>query len=72
MWRSGQRDWPNVNTQVIGVVERVDGNDEVAWWTRTEDGWYVSNTKGNRGQLGADEKTRSQGPDWWQHAPRHS
>lgn len=70
MWRNEATDWPAINEQVIGVVRRDGGYDEVAWWTRTIDGWYVSEYRGNRGHRDAATTSESKGPDAWIHAPR--
>lgn len=69
MWNCTDRIWPDIDTQVIGIVRR-DGFDEVAWWTRTNDGWYVSETSGNVGHRDAMCRDDSKGPHQWCHAPR--
>lgn len=69
MWRSGATDWPSLGQTVIGIMEREDGFDEVSWWTRTEDGWYVSDVRGNLGHRDAFRPAESEGPTWWSHAP---
>jgi len=70
VWRSTDRDWPAQNEQVVGLIERDGGFDEIAWWTRTDDGWYVSDTRGTVGHRDAMTAEQSRGPHWWQHAPR--
>lgn len=70
MWRREQTDWPAIDEQVIGIIERPDQFDEVAWWTRTTDGWYVSECRGNLGHRDAATRSESRGPDLWCHAPK--
>lgn len=66
MWRNTARDWPALNEQVIGIVR--GGN--VSWWTRTDDGWYVSDVQGKVGHRDAMRATESKGPCVWTHAPK--
>lgn len=68
MFRPTANEWPAQDEQVIGIVLRDGGADEVAWWTRTSDGWYVSDTFGNLGHRDAFTKDDSQGPDLWTSA----
>lgn len=69
MWLSPDRDLPALEVQVVGIVAVEDGFDVVAWWTRTTDGWYVSDTLGNLGHRDAMTAAESVGPTWWQHPP---
>lgn len=69
MWRETDREWPAWDDQVVGVVVRDGGFDELGWWTRTSDGWYVSDTRGNLGNRDAMRKEDSKGPHLWCHAP---
>lgn len=59
MWWTQTRLLPAVNEQVVGVAD-----DEVAWWTRTDDGWYVSDKRMNIGHR--DDR----GPTYWAGSPR--
>ena len=70
MWLNPRRDLPDIGAQVVGILVREDGYDAIAWWTRTDDGWYVSDNRGNMGHRDAMTKEASDGPDWWQHPPR--
>ena len=72
MWMDERREWPRTNVQVVGIVTRDDGHDEVAWWTRTDDGWYVSDMRGTVGHRDAMTAEQSRGPHWWQHAPKRT
>jgi hypothetical protein len=69
MWNDERREWPAVGVQVAGVIYRDGGFDELAWWTRTADGWYVSETRGNLGHRDAMTADESKGPDIWCHVP---
>jgi hypothetical protein len=69
MWLCEKKQWPAIGQQVVGVVERDGRFDEVAWWTRTVDGWYVSDTRGNLGNRDAMTAASSKGPHWWHPAP---
>lgn len=69
MWEIETRSWPAEGNQVIGVIQRDDGHDEVAWWTRTADGWYVSDRRGNLGSRDAMTAQKSKGPHYWIGAP---
>jgi len=69
MWRDTDREWPDIGVQVVGII-RQHGYDDVAWWTRTEDGWYVSQSRGSVGHQDAITKDDSTGPHVWCHAPK--
>ena len=70
MFRTESTDWPDLNVQVIGILEDPEGGfDELAWWTRTDDGWYASDTRGNLGHRDTMRKEDSKGPTLWMHAP---
>ena len=60
MWHTQKRDLPALDTQVIGI----DDDGDVALWTRTEDGWYVSERRSNVGHR--DDR----GPALWTHIPK--
>lgn len=47
-----------MNEQVVGLL-----GDSVQWWTRTEDGWYVSDALGTLGHRSPRP------PQAWQHPP---
>lgn len=66
---SGEKHWPELNVQVIGIYESEDGFDILAWCTRTDDGWYASDTRGNLGHRDTMRKEDSKGPTLWMHAP---
>lgn len=68
MWTTQSRLLPALDEQVIGI-DAVDG-DTVSWWTRTEDGWYVSTSRGNIGHRDSMRAENSVGPSLWTHAPR--
>lgn len=61
MWQLSARDWPAIDEAVIGI----DSRGDLAWWTRTADGWYRSSNP-ERGVGHRDQ----QGPTWWYYAPR--
>ncbi len=73
MWQPQSKILPALNQQVVGVSFRDGGFDELAWWTRTDDGWFISDVRGNIGNRDAFRKEQSKGPDFgpdfWQHAP---
>ena len=69
MWRRHPCETPEIGEQVVGFISRRDGLDEIAWWTLTQDGWYVTNTLGNLGHRDAMTREDSQGPDAWTHRP---
>jgi hypothetical protein len=69
MWRNADRDWPDLGVQVIGIISR-DGYGDLAWWTRTDDGWYVSDKNGSLGHRDAMTRDASGGPSVWCHAPK--
>lgn len=66
MWRRTRLTCPALGERVIGFLSK-DG--EVAWWTRTHDGWYVSASRHFIGHRDAPTKASSSGPDFWAHAP---
>ena len=70
MWKDERRDWPDYGVQVVGLLADPLGFDTVAWWTRTKDGWYVSDTRGNLGHRDAMTAADSKGPHQWCHAPK--
>ncbi len=70
MWTTPEHTLPALDEQVIGISADIYGG-EVAWWTRTTDGWYVSEKRGQVGHRDAMTKERSKGPDLWTHAPRN-
>lgn len=72
MFRNPEREWPSIDEQVIGILFVEGGFDELAWWTRTNDGWYVSDTFGNLGHRDAMTKEESKGPHLWTHAHRRT
>jgi hypothetical protein len=65
MWTSVRRDLPWLDEQVVGLA--ADGC--LGWWTRTTDGWYVSEKRGQIGHRDAMTVARSRGPEWWTVAP---
>lgn len=69
MWRNADRDWPDLGVQVVGI-SRSEGYEDLAFWTRTDDGWYVSDKNGSLGNRDAVTKERSRGPSVWCHAPK--
>jgi hypothetical protein len=69
MWRDTDRDWPDIGVQVVGVISS-GGYEDLAWWTRTDDGWYFSDKKGSLGNRDAMTKEASTGPSVWCHAPK--
>lgn len=64
MWQAPEQFMPAIGQQVVGVC-----NGEVAWWTRTDDGWYVSDHRDNLGHRDAMTPEQSRGPDVWAHTP---
>lgn len=52
---------PALDVQVIGIDQ--EGNS-IAWWTRKDDSWWVSNV---RGELGNRDDA---GPSWWLFPPK--
>lgn len=65
MWWTQSRMLPAEGEQVIGVKD-----DEVQFWTRTNDGWYVSDSLGQVGHRDAWGPEGSRGPDLWTHHPK--
>ena len=58
---------PAINVQVVGIEPGKHAG--VAWWTRTHDGWYVSQAQGTLGNRDASRVENSRGPAFWTHAP---
>ena len=69
MWFTQFHTLPALNEQVIGLLAVDGGWDELAWWTRTADGWYASDNRGNLGRRDTMRKEDSKGPTIWTHAP---
>jgi hypothetical protein len=63
-WMAPEWLMPALGQQVVGVC-----NGELAWWTRTDDGWYVSDHYANLGHRDAMTPDKSLGPDLWAEAP---
>ena len=60
MWHSRNRDLPEMDVQVIGI----DDDGDVSLWTRTSDGWYVSDKRSWVGHRDV------RGPAVWTHIPK--